>query len=155
MGTQQQIQTGARAQLIINGKIRGIFTSVSWSTRYDQSTAFVLGAYAPVEITYTAQEPISISANGYRVESNGAYVVAELPKLQDLLNHEDIVITVSDRKTGKDIVTVTGVRPLGYSSAANARGVIELNLDFLGLKSQDDSGSQGESAGASTLLSGT
>lgn len=155
MGTPQKIFHGARAQLIVNGKIVGIFTSCQWGVNYDAIPSFILGRYSAAEITYTGQEAISVTATGFRVVDNGAYIAAGLPKLQDLMTHEDIALSLFDRQTGKQIFTVVGVRPTGYTSGTAARSVSDFTVNYLGLRAEDESGAQGESSGASDLLSGT
>ena len=97
---QQQILSGARCQLIINGRIVGLFTQVSYGVSYDAQPSYILGRYSPAEITYAGQEAIAINASGYRVVDAGPHTVADVPRLQDLLNHEDISIALFDRKTG-------------------------------------------------------
>lgn len=155
MGTPQKIFHGSRAQLIVNGKIVGVFTSCQWGVTYDAVPSYILGRYSPAEITYTGQEAISVTATGFRVVDNGAYVAAGMPKLQELMAHEDIALAIFDRQTNKQIFTVVGVRPTGYSSGTAARSISDFTVNYLGLRSEDESGSQGESAGASDLLSGT
>lgn len=155
MGTENKILTGARAQLAINGKIVGLFTDCSYGLNYDAQPAFILGRYSAAEITMTSQEVINVQANGFRVIDAGPHEVASIPKLQDLLNHEDISLSLIDRKTGKIFMTVVGVRPVSYSSGVNARGVTSVSCSFLGLRMADESGDQDESSGASTLFSGT
>jgi len=155
MGTLQKVLHGARAQLIVNGKIVGVFTSCQWGVNYDAVPNFILGRYSPAEITYTGQEAISVTATGFRVVDNGAYVAAALPKLQELMTHEDIALALFDRQTGKQILTVVGVRPTGYTSGTAARSVSDFTVNYLGLRAEDESGSQGEASGASDLLSGT
>lgn len=151
---QQQIFNGARGQLIINGRIVGLFTQISYGVSYDAIPAHILGRYSPAEITYAGQEAISINASGYRVIDAGPHTVAEVPKLQDLLTHEDISIALYDRKTGKQIMTVVGVRPTGYGTGVAARSISDFSASFLGLRIEDESGTQGESSGASDLTSG-
>lgn len=155
MGVTQQILHGARAQLIVNGKIVGVFTSCQWGVNYDAVPSYILGRYSAAEITYTGQEAISVTATGFRVVNNGAYVAAGLPQLQDLMTHQDISLAIYDRQTGLQIFTVVGVRPTGYSSGTAARSISDFTVNYLGLRAEDESGAQGEASGASDLLSGT
>ena len=141
--------------MIVNGKIVGIFTNCQWGVNYDAVPSFILGRYSPAEITYTGQDAISVTATGFRVIDNGAYVAAALPKLQDLMAHQDITLALFDRQTNKKILSVVGVRPVGYSSSVATRSVSDFSVNYLGLRSEDESGSAGEAAGASDLLSGT
>lgn len=151
MGVKQSILNGARAQLIVNGRIVGVFTTCSWGLAYDAAPAYILGAYAPVEITYTGQEPVSVTAAGFRVVENGAHVAAGVPKLQELMAHEDVTLSISDRQTGKTIMLVKGVRPLAYDTDVSARSISTFTVRFMGLKVEDESGAHAESPGASTL----
>lgn len=151
----QKILHGARAQLIVNGRIVGCFTNVSYGVNYDVQPSFILGRFSPAELTYTGQDAISVTATGFRIVSAGAYVSAALPKLQDLMTHEDISLAIFDRQTGQQILTVIGVRPVSYSSAQQARSVSDFSVSYLGTIASDESGAQGEAAGASDLSSGT
>lgn len=151
----QNIMHGARAQLIVNGRIVGLFTSVSYGLNYDVAPAFVLGRYSPAEITYTGQDAVSISASGYRVVDNGAFVVAGLPKLQELMTFSDMTLSIWDRQTNKKIMTVVGVKPVGFSTALSPRSQSDLSVSFLGLRLSDESAENNETSDASDLLSGT
>jgi hypothetical protein len=155
MGTKQQILNGARCQLLVNGKIQGVFTSVTWGVSYDAVPSYILGRFSPAEITYVGQEAINVNATGFRVIDNGAYVAAGLPKLQDLMTHEDITLAIYDRETGKAVMTVVGVRPTGYTSGVAARSISDFSASFSGMRASDESGENNEAAGASTLTSGT
>jgi hypothetical protein len=155
MGVQQQILHGARAQLMVAGKIVGCFTSCQWGVNYDAVPSFILGRYSPAEITYTGQDAISVTATGFRIVDNGAYKAGALPQLQNLMTHEDIALAIFDRQTQKLVLTVVGVRPTGYSAGTAARAISDFSVNYLGMRAEDESGSQGESAGASNLLSGT
>ena len=154
MGTQHEILTGARAKFIVNGRVVGLFTSCSYGVEYDIAPAYILGRYSPAELTYVSQSVISVDATGFRVIDGGAHVSAEVPKLQELLNHEDISLAIVDRESNKTIMTVVGVRPVGYSTSIGARGQVEISVRFLGLRLEDESGTQNESAGANDLLTG-
>jgi len=151
----QSILHGARAQLIVNGKIVGLFTSCQWGLNYDAIPNYILGRFSPAEITYTGQEAISVNATGFRVISNGAHVAAGMPKLQELMTFQDISLAIFDRQTGLQVMTVVGVKPISYSTGVAARSVSDFSVAFMGLKLSDESGSQDEQPGASDLLSGS
>jgi len=131
---------GARAIVSIRGKKVGIFTNVSYGMQYDIQPAFILGRFSPAELTYTAAEPISISATGWRVFDNGPFADAggNMPKLQDLLTAEDMEFAISDRQTDKNIVTVTGVRHQGFQTSIAPRALEEMTLNFMGLVLRDE-----------------
>lgn len=144
MGVKAKTMHGARAQLAIDGQIVGIFNNVSYGVSYDANPIYILGRFNAAEIALTGMDPISVSAGGFRVIDGGPYKVASVPKLQELLNHEDITLAIFDRQTGKQILTVVGVRPTGYDTSVSARGLQDLTVKFMGLALSDEDGDQDE-----------
>jgi hypothetical protein len=116
----------------------GTFDNLSYAVVLGAQPAYILGAFAPVEIGYTHTEPVSISASGWRVIGNGPHVQGHVPTLQELLLHEYITMTVVDRQTGNTIATLVSVRPTGYNTAIVARQLETMNLNFLGLLPVED-----------------
>lgn len=152
-----KVMTGARAQLIVTdpttntGKVVGIFNNVSWGLAYDAQPIYILGRYSPAETVYTGQEPVSISATGWRAVDSGPHVAAKVPNLLDLMNHEYMELAVFDRQTNKMIAKIHSVRPTGYSTSVAARGVQEVSVSFIGLLVDDESTTNAELPGASDL----
>jgi hypothetical protein len=142
---------GARAQVIINGKTVGIFTNVSYGMTLDVQPAFVLGRFSPVELAYTAAEPIGISASGWRVVDHGPFQDTAMPRLQDLLVAEDMTFSIYDRQTDKNIMTVVGVKHSGFNTSVAPRALEEMSLNFVGLKLSDEYAENEEAKGASDL----
>lgn len=158
-----QILTGARALLAVNGKSIGLFSNCSWSIRQDKVPQFILGRYNPAEITPTAQEAVSLTLTGYRViavqgqppaspyqlgatgqNADGSPVNGITTLLQDLLNEEDVTVTIQDRQTGKTIFTATGCRPTGWSSGVAAKGVSDIRIELVGVVAYDESSPSGD-----------
>ena len=151
--SQARVMHGARAKMNVGSNTVGIFTNVSYGVQYDAQPIYILGAFAPQEIGYTGQEAINISASGWRVVGHGPHDPngAQVPKLQDLLRHDDITLSLFDRQDSRNpVMVVTGVRPTGYSTTVNSRGLQEITVTFLGLQLSDESGPQNE-PGAVTL----
>lgn len=152
-----QILTGARAKVLINGNLVGLFSNCSWSLRQEKVPNFILGRYNPAEITPTSQEAVNITLTGYRVVDAGPYVVADATLLKNLLTEEDFNVVVLDRQTGQAIFTANGCRVLGWSSGVAAKGVSDLRIEILGLVGEDEYGAaQGgdDDVGASNLTDG-
>lgn len=142
-----KIMTGARAKVSVmqadgQMKVIGIFNNVSYANTFTADPAYILGRYAPAEIDYTAQEPVSITASGWRVVSQGPHVGPRLPLLQDLLRHEYLTFTVEDRQTGLVIATIEYVRPLSAQTGIAARQLTEVTMQFVGILCSDESGTQ-------------
>lgn len=157
-----KVMSGPRALVGVydpsTGKTRviGLFSNISWNLTYETQAANILGAYAPVEIDYVGQNEIPITCSGYRVIDHGAHAEATVPKLQDLLTHEYIELTVIDRQRqaqGKDgrIAKFRNVRPTGYSTGVSTRNLSEMTVNFVGIKVDDESTTNEESAGAASL----
>ena len=147
MGQQAQTFHGSRAKLLIDGEVIGIFNNVSYGVNYDANPIHILGRFSPAEIVLTGQDAITVQASGFRIIDKGPYNKiqgAKVPQLQDLLNHEDISLAVIDRQTGKQIMSVVGVRPTGFNSTLNARGVTEIQVTFVGTVLSDEEGDQQE-----------
>ena len=150
MGVKAKTLTGSRAVISINGKVAGIFSNVSYSVNYGLEPIYTLGNYGGQELVYTSMDTIGITVSGFRVLDNGPYVIGSVPRLQDLLNHEDITVTLVDRQSGKTTANILGVRSGGYDSNASARGLHDLTIRMTGLVLSDESDktAQGEGTGA-------
>lgn len=148
MGVRSQTVTGARLVLYINGQKAGVFANIDYGQGFGVTPVFILGKYEPGEIVYTDQSEVMISVSGFRVFNNGPHAIGSVPKLQDLLNHEDIYLTLVDRQNpnGPPLATFTGVRPAGYTSSAGAKGLQNLNINFMGIITSDESGPQGDAS---------
>lgn len=149
-----KVMHGARAQLIIDGQVVGIFTSFSYGLQYDTQDVYILGRFSAAEIVYTAQETVNCTASGFRIVNAGPHTGAKVPHLADLLNHEYITLAVFDRQStdpNKRIATIQDVRPTGYSTTINARQLEEVSVSFKGILVSDESGTNAEPNGSSNL----
>ena len=140
-----KVFSGARCKVSINDPIKGsvnvgIFTSLSYGVTLDAQPAYTLGAYAAREIDYTAQEPVSISASGWRVIDQGPHKQALFPKLEELLRHEYLTFTVVDRQTGKTVAKLSNVRPTSYQTPIANRQLVEQSFSFMGILCEDEEG---------------
>ncbi len=154
--------SGARAKVRImdrnTGKPRvvGIFSTISWSLRYTVEPIYTLGNFGPVALQYTSMEPVSIQASGWRFIGHGAHVEANIPRLQDLLDHQYIEMDVVDRQaeaTGQGVrmARFRSVKPVGYSTTVNARGLEEVSVEFTALRVDDESVENAEHPTAAQL----
>jgi hypothetical protein len=152
----QNIFHGARAQLVVNGKVIGLFTQVSYGVNYDVVPSFILGRFSPAEITYTGSDAVSVSASGYRVIGAGPYSDAgQVPLIQDLLNFEDISLSLYDRQTNQLVMTVVGVKPVGFNESDASRAISTMTITFMGQILSTEGTPSAEGSGASDILSGT
>lgn len=163
---KSKVLHGARAVLWIGSTPIGIFNNVSYGVTYDISPVFILGRTGAAELAYTGMEVIQVTAAGFRILENGPFAVVDkdsgaslIPKLQDVLNYQDLVISLHDRletdPTRGIIMELTNVKPQGFSSSVGARGLQEMTCTFLGLHLSDESGSNNEDPTAVDLPQGS
>lgn len=139
-GTKARVMHGARAVLWIAGKKIGIFNQTSYGVNLNAQPVDILGRFNPAEIVLTHQEAITVSCQGWRILDAGPHIAAKFPTLEQLLNHEDMVLTIEDRQSRKVILKVDGVRPVTYSTSINSRGLQELTVTFMGIVAEDEAG---------------
>lgn len=139
-----KVMSGARAKLQIidpntgAATTLGIFANVSYALAYDAQPAYILGRYSAAEIDYTSQEPVQVSASGFRVVGQGAHTHASVPDLKSLLTHEYITLQIVDRQSGQAIAKISNVRPTGYSTSISARQLEEITVNFIGILVDDE-----------------
>jgi hypothetical protein len=129
----------------------GIFNNVSYGLTYDVQPVFILGRYSAAEIEYTAQEPVTVTASGWRVIDHGAHQDGRLPSLQQLLTHEYLQLAILDRQTNKRVATIRDVRPTSFSTTISARALEELTITFMGIVMDDESTTNSETSTATQL----
>jgi len=79
-----------------------------------------------------------------------------MPTLRELLIKEDISVTIVDRQTGKEVMSVTGVKPFRWGTATNARDISTFTVSMLGLRmTTSDNLQDGEGEGAAQFPSDT
>lgn len=147
-GDKSTTMTGARAKIYVRDKLIGLATECNWNVRYGQEPVHTLGRHEPQEIVTTSQEAIEVTVNGLRVVDSGPHKGMDpetgagasiVPSLTELMNNLDMTIRIEDRQTkGKNIMTVVGCRSSGYSSTVNAKGMMNLSMNFVGLRATDE-----------------
>jgi len=149
-----KVMTGARAKVSINGKPVGIFNNISYGLNFTADPIFILGAYGPTEIVYTAQDAVSITASGWRVIDHGPHTEPSVPTLSELLAHEYLEITVFDRLSAdgaKPIAKFHRCRPVSYNTTLANRQPSEVSISFMGLRMDDETAVNDELPTAAVL----
>jgi hypothetical protein len=146
-----KVLTGGRAVLRIDGVIVGIFESCTYGANLGTEPIFILGSYAAKEVTITSYEPISVNCSGFRIVDSGAHVLPKFPKLQDIIGLPAVNITITDRQTGKVIMTVAECVPTSYNTGVNSKATSRLSVSYTGLRLSDESAVQDEGGSATNL----
>jgi hypothetical protein len=145
--------TGARAVVRIDNEIVAIAESYSYTVNTPMEPIHILGRFSSSELVPLSYEAVPISLSGVRIIGEGPHKQGKVLKLQDLLNAEDISITISDRQNpdGPVIANFVGCKSTGYSTGVSAKGSARVNINYLARYMQIEDGDQSESAGAVDL----
>lgn len=147
----KKVMVGARAKVYVDNQLVGIFETCSYNANVGTEPIHLLGRFSAAEISVTSYEAIALSCGGFRVVGQGPHVLPKMPKVQDLLDLEDVTITVVDRQSGTSILTAVGCVANSFSGNHNARATSRVTINYTGLVLSDESGSQSESSGAVNL----
>lgn len=149
--------SGARAKIGFsdggNTSYVGVYSNFSYGVMYDVAPAFILGRYSAASLDYTAMNPVSCTATGYRIVDHGPHQAegGRVPRLQQLLNFDDLTIQVVDRLSNKAIATIKNAKPTGYNTGLSARQLEEMTMGYTGLLVDDESGASAEPASSLDL----
>jgi hypothetical protein len=139
---------GARAQVIINNKIVGLFTTCSYGMAYDLATVAILGRFGPAELVYVGQEAVNISCSGYRVVGHGPHVDGQMPAVQNLMTAGYVEFVILDRQTGQRIARIHSAKATNWSMNVSAKSPMDFSMSFTGMLASDESVDNSEGAGA-------
>lgn len=148
---------GARARVSIFDPMTattitvGTWASFGYRVVYDVLAIHILGRYSPAALVTVGVEPVSIDAGGWRSIDHGPYVDGMVRNIKDLLNEDYLLMTVEDRKTGKDVATIQGCLPTSFASQLTERQLMNTSNSYMGLLLGDESVVSSESAGATVL----
>lgn len=131
----------------------GIFNNVSYGNTYDAQPVYLLGRYSPDRIEYTAAEPVTITASGWRVYGYGPHKIG-MPLLQDLNEAQDLQMAIFDRQEdagAKPLARFTNVKCTSFSTTISARNLEEMTMTFVGIRVDDEGSENHEGARATSL----
>jgi hypothetical protein len=145
-----KVVTGARAKVIIGGKVVGVFTNFSFTVNYDAQPIYVMGNEAPVEIVYTGAEPVHCAAGGWRIIGKSPIGMpvdgsTELvPKLENIMKQPTLEISVFDRQTNQSIGKISGAKSVSFTTGWQSRQPADFQVSFIGLTYSDEGTSGGD-----------
>jgi hypothetical protein len=156
------ILTGARGIIKIQGVPVGLFTQISWGQTDGLVPNHIVGAEAPAELTSTHQDAIAIDCTGFHILQNFVFSKAGMPQLKNLLSGNPnnstnpgtnyITITVEDKVTGQEIMSVSYAKAFRWGTQLVARDVSTFTVSFLGrFITTSDNLNDGEPAGSASL----
>jgi len=152
-----KIMTGARAIFRINGKIVAFATNVGYRIAVPHGAVNVLGRYSVarheplgLDVTLTAGT-MRFTGKGGTGNSPAAPGIAIFPRVQDIINKEELSIEVIDRATDEVVVLVSRARMTERSGTMGARDMLSEAWNFVGIIAEDsDTGPQAESSAPGT-----
>jgi hypothetical protein len=152
-----KVMHGARAKVFLvdptlgAAVVVGIWNNFSYNVSYDVQPAFIIGRFSAAELITTGVEPVSITAQGFRVVNNGPFKTGRLTNVKDLLNQEYLLLQVWDRQTKQYVANIRGCLPTGTSSTVSAKQLQESTNTYVGLLMDDEDTENNEAADAADL----
>jgi hypothetical protein len=139
-----KVFTGAEAKVYVDNQLVGVYENVNYNVNVTTEAIHTLGRYGAHEIAHTAYEAVSVNCGGFRILGQGAYVLPKFPKLQDLLGLGEVTLTIVDRNSGGNIMTVVGCKGTSYSGGHNAKATSRFQVSYMGTKLSEEDGDQDE-----------
>lgn len=139
-----KVMTGARAKVFVDDVLVAIYESCSYGANVGVEPIHTLGRFSAHEITPTSYEAVVVNCSGFRIVGNGVHTLPKVPKVQDLLDLDSVKLSVSDRQTGENIMTVTGCVGNAYNSNFQARATTRVQVTYTGTILSDEEGGQSE-----------
>lgn len=152
-----KVMTGARAVLMINGKPVAFATNVGYRVGVPHGAVNVLGRYSVarheplgLDVTVTCGTMRFTGAGGTgNSPSKPSFSI--FPRVQDIINKDELMIEIRDRATDQVVLRVARARMTERSGTMGARDMLSEAWNFVGIMAEDDdSGPQAESSAPGT-----
>jgi hypothetical protein len=136
-----QTFSGARARVLIDGKIIGFCGGLSGSESIDYEPVDVLNLLEVKEFVPVAYRA-TLSAQMFRIIGNSIKKQGIMPRGNDLdiLTAGDLTVMVEDKlNPGQIAAQFTGVKCQEHSFDITARGLVSENVNFVAIRVKDES----------------
>lgn len=133
--SQADVMTGAACRVLINGKIIGVSTAITYTR--DQGVKATYGIDSPIaqELSITGPYTVRGQINGLRTRSTAGFdglQVVNASTLSDYFNQKYCTIELVDRKTNITFAKIEKVIFNMDTVQVLARNVITINASFIG-----------------------
>ncbi len=130
--------SGARAIFLINSIPVAYAGGVSYEEMIDYEPVDVLANLAVQEFVPVAYRT-SLNAQIFRVVGGSLKAAGIMPRLENIIQSDDLTAAIQDTVTRETIALFLGVRSSGVSADISARGIVSQNVSFVAIKVQDES----------------
>jgi hypothetical protein len=141
MAERGLVLSGARARLMIEGVKVMYATNVSYSEEIQHDPVEVLDQFDVAEFVPVAYR-VTFSAQMVRVVTAPIKLrdgVVIMPRLEDILDAEELAATVEDSKTGNVVGNIERVKCTRYTQNTGARGIVLNDVEFVAIRIRDES----------------
>lgn len=138
MGLPSPIFNGARAKLIINNQLVGIFTQCSWGVSNDVHTAHILGRHGVAQFTYTGMDAIRVNLSAFRVIGSSPYSLKVAAELKEMMQYRGIQIQILERDTDKVVTTIEDCYLVSFDTGVAARTISDVSMTLVGRQLSDE-----------------
>lgn len=130
--------SGARAIFLINSVPVAFAGGVSGEEMIDYEPVDVLGLLEVKEFVPVAYRA-SLNAQIFRVVGSSLKALGIMPRLENIIQSDDLTAAIQDIVTRETIALFSGVRCSGQSFDVTARGIVSSNVTFVAVKVLDES----------------
>lgn len=133
----QQVLTGARANLKINGQLIGWASWVSWTEELQQEAVEVLDRLEPAEYAVTGYR-VTLNFRFFRISGNSLRELGFWPLMgatpedlrSSILNMPEVTVEVEDTHGNQLLAKFSRCKPQTRNVDINPRGLIGKNATF-------------------------
>ena len=141
----QQVYTGGRAKLKINGQLIGWASGVSWTEELTQEAVDVLDRMEPAEYAITGYR-VTLNFRFFRIDGNSLSDLGLWPAQgrtseelrTNLLNFPECVVEVEDSHGGKLLKKFMRCKPQTQNVDVTPRGLIGKNATFTAIYASEE-----------------
>jgi hypothetical protein len=149
-----KIMSGARAIFRVNNKVVAFATNVNYTVSHPHQAISVLGRYSAarheptgVEVSFGCSAMRFTAAGGKGNSPQAAATDRLMPRLQDILSTDELMVEIVDRATDQTLLMVSRARMTQRSGSMGSRDLLSESWTFVGVVAEDDdSGAQQESS---------
>jgi hypothetical protein len=123
---------------MINGAPVGFAGGVSGSESVEYAAVDVLNLLEVREHVPVAYR-VSMNAQIFRVVGSSLKAQGIMPRLEDVITADDLEAALQDSVTANTVQLFQGVRCAGQNFDVSARGVVSLGVDFVAIRTLDES----------------
>ena len=134
-----RVVSGARARLIINGKVIGFATGVNISENIALQPVDVLGEIDPVEYEPLGRT-VMMNCTAVRIKASSFKTLGVIPRgdTVEIVNMAELDALIEDVVTGDIIMKVSRLKAEAFNARVDTTGIMTMDVSFRGIRVFDE-----------------